>query len=69
MTARRLIGAFACALALALALAAGPAGASAATCDGHPATIARGGGDNTIQGTPGSDVIVAGAGDDVVHGD
>src|SRR5687767_376374 len=37
-------------------------------CDGKPATIVRGDGDNDIVGTNGNDVIVAGGGDDDVEG-
>jgi hypothetical protein len=47
-------------------LAAVPAGARR-TCDGKPATIQRGDGDNDLAGTPGADVIVAGGGDDSVE--
>jgi hypothetical protein len=46
-------------------LAAAPAQA-ARFCDGKPATIQRGDGDNDITGTDGPDVIVAGAGDDEI---
>jgi hypothetical protein len=36
------------------------------TCDGKPATMTYGNGDNDIIGTPGQDVIVAGGGDDFI---
>ena len=56
-----------CVGALTLVLTVPPAVGSAATCRGQQATIVRGGGDHTIEGTPGADVIVAGDGNDVVR--
>ncbi len=57
-----------CAGAFTLLTAAVPAVASAASCLGKPATMVRGAGDNTIEGSPGADVIVAGDGDDLLDG-
>jgi hypothetical protein len=47
-------------------LSATPAQA-ARFCDGEPATIQRGAGNNTVTGTEGPDVIVLGGGDDLAH--
>lgn len=63
-----LAGAALVVLALVTLLAGPAAGQRAATCFGKEATIVRGEGDNTIQGTAGADVIVAGGGDDVIYG-
>ena len=38
------------------------------TCGGKPATISKGDGDNSIEGTTGRDVIVAGGGEDLILG-
>ena len=54
-------------VALVAMLAATPATAGVRTCDGRPATIQRGDGDNNITGTNGNDVIVAGGGDDDIE--